>query len=139
MRQRSVITTDIVEYECKPNGSTQTQEIKVKIELTMPTGATTREQMTIGWRGTYAEGAELRAPAVGLSAGTKLYAYASISGLAGLTSATGVGTLNTVSGGEIIPLPQDEGGCQLEQPWMGRITTSRDPHPTAPTTRPGCP
>ncbi|MDH2428983.1 hypothetical protein [Sphaerisporangium sp. TRM90804] len=79
----------------------------VDVELTIPTDAVTDQPMTIGWRGTYAQGAGLRAPAAGLPTGTKLYAYASISGLPALTSATGVGELLPVEAGEIIPLPLD--------------------------------
>ncbi|WP_204059482.1 hypothetical protein [Microbispora corallina] len=37
--------------------------------------------------------------------GADLYAYASISGLSRLTSATGVGTLGPVGAGQVIPLP----------------------------------
>ncbi|MCC5578194.1 hypothetical protein IMZ11_21445 [Microtetraspora sp. AC03309] len=104
-RQDTVAVTDIVDYQCTATGVAEKQDIKVKIELTMPTDATTGEQMTIGWRGTYADDTALRAPATGLASGTKLYAYASISGLAGLTSATGVGELATLSAGQNISLP----------------------------------
>ncbi|MCG5212848.1 hypothetical protein [Streptosporangium sp. KLBMP 9127] len=105
VERHSVIATDIVLYECDVTGETDKQSIAVTVELTMPTGAITGEQMTIGWRGTYADGSGLTAPAAGLAAGTKLYAYASISDLPGVTSATGVGELGTVGADAIIPLP----------------------------------
>jgi hypothetical protein len=103
--QGSTVATGIVEYECTTTGETAKQDIKVNVELTMPADARTGEQMTIGWRGTYADGTGLKAPAAGLAAGTKLYAYASISGLTALTSATGVGVLETAAPGQVIPLP----------------------------------
>ncbi|MDP9847137.1 hypothetical protein [Streptosporangium lutulentum] len=102
----AVVATDIVEYRCTTSGVTEEQDIKVKIELTMPADAVTGEQMTIGWRGTYVDDATaLRAPATELAGGTKLYAYASISELAGMTSATGVGELTALGAGQIIALP----------------------------------
>ncbi|GAT71245.1 hypothetical protein PS9374_06936 [Planomonospora sphaerica] len=105
-RQERVVITDVVEYRCGVTGVAETQDVKVKIELTMPADATAGEQMTIGWRGTYVSDATaLRAPATGLAGGTKLYAYAAISGLAGLTSATGVGELASIGPGQIVPLP----------------------------------
>lgn len=108
VRQGSAVSTDIVEYRCATDGVAEKQDIKVKVELVMPTIATTEQQMTIGWHGTYAEGTGLRAPTAGLDGSAKLYAYASISGLSGLTSATGVEALNTVGAGHIIPLPTAE-------------------------------
>jgi hypothetical protein len=105
LRQDAVVGTDVVEYQCTATGVAEKQDIKVKVELTMPADATTGTQMTIGWHGTYADGTGLRVPATGLAGGTKLYAYASISGLARLTSATGVSEPVTLSAGQIIPLP----------------------------------
>ncbi|GAA3510950.1 hypothetical protein FHR32_003763 [Streptosporangium album] len=101
----SIVVTDIVEYQCTTTGVAEKQDIKVKVELTMPAGATTGKQMIIDWHGTYLDDTTaLRVPTAGLAGGTKLYAYASISGLTGLTSATGVGEL-TLSAGQIVPLP----------------------------------
>ncbi|MGI5485448.1 hypothetical protein [Microtetraspora malaysiensis] len=97
--------TDIVDYECATSGVAEKQEVKVKIELTMPTDATVDRQMSIGWHGTYADGSALKVPAAGLPSGTKLYAYAAISGLSQLSSATGVEELATLSSGQILPLP----------------------------------
>ncbi|MGW0588607.1 hypothetical protein [Streptosporangium sp. NPDC002607] len=105
VRQSSAVITDVVEYQCTTTGATEKQNIKVKVEMTMPAAATTGEQMSIGWQGTYADGTGLKAPATGLTADTSLYAYASISGLTGLTSATGVGTPGTVDANQVIPLP----------------------------------
>ncbi|WP_329084932.1 MULTISPECIES: hypothetical protein [unclassified Streptosporangium] len=102
--QDSVVAADTVEYECTTDGVTEKQTIEIDVEMTMPTGVTTGQPFTIGWRGTYI-GTGLTAPAAGLPEGTKLYAYASISNLPGLTSATGVGTLDAVSAGQSIPLP----------------------------------
>ncbi|MGS2640970.1 hypothetical protein [Streptosporangium sp. G12] len=102
--QGSVVAADIVEYECTTDGAVEKQTIQINVEMTMPASATAGQQFTIGWRGTYS-GTGLTAPAAGLPAGTKLYAYASISDLPGLTSATGVGTLDTVGAGQTIPLP----------------------------------
>ncbi|GAA4190589.1 hypothetical protein [Microbispora amethystogenes] len=99
------MATEVVEYECTTDGVTEKQNVEINVELTMPDDATTGRQMSIGWRGTYVTGSELRAPAGGLS-GVKLYAYAALTGIANLTSATGVSEhLSTIAGGEIIPLP----------------------------------
>ncbi|MEU4537000.1 hypothetical protein AB0G15_19240 [Streptosporangium sp. NPDC023825] len=99
-----VVAAGIVQYECTTDGVTEKQTIQIDVELTMPANATAGQQFTIGWRGTYS-GTGLTAPAAGLPAGTKLYAYASISGLSGVTSATGVGTLDTVAAGGTVALP----------------------------------
>ena len=100
----SVVTAETVEYECTTSGVTERQTTAINVELTMPADAATGRQFTIGWSGTYT-GSGLTAPATGLPAGTKLYAYASISGLSGLTSATGVGTLDATGADQTIPLP----------------------------------
>ncbi|WP_157545680.1 hypothetical protein [Microtetraspora fusca] len=97
--------TDIVDYECTISGVAEKQEVKVKVELTMPTDATVDRQLSIGWHGTYADGSALKVPAAGLPGSTKLYAYAAISGLPQLSSATGVEQLATLSPGQIIQLP----------------------------------
>ncbi|MEU8381879.1 hypothetical protein [Streptosporangium sp. NPDC048865] len=112
-----VVAADIVEYECTTDGVTEKQTIEIDIEMTMPAGATAGQQFTIGWRGVYS-GTGLTAPAAGLPEGTKLYAYASISGLPGLTSATGVGTLETVGPGQPVTLPAAQ---------IALATTSDDP------------
>ncbi|KAA9378142.1 hypothetical protein F5972_14660 [Microbispora cellulosiformans] len=100
------MATEVVEYECTTDDVTEKQNVEINVELTMPDDATTGRQMSIGWHATsYVTGSELRAPAAGL-AGVKLYAYASLTGIANLTSATGVSEhLSTIAGGEIIPLP----------------------------------
>ncbi|WP_068920553.1 hypothetical protein [Planobispora rosea] len=105
-RQDTVVVTDIVDYLCTAVGTGETQAIKVRIELTMPTDAVAGEQMSIGWRGTYVNATGLKAPSTGLAAGSKLYAYAAISDLPRLTSATGVSELTTPDAGEAVPLPQ---------------------------------
>ncbi|MET8335753.1 hypothetical protein ABZV14_20750 [Streptosporangium canum] len=105
LRQDAIVVTDIVDYQCTVTGVAEKQDIKVKVELTMPSDATAGEQLAIGWRGAYVDDATaLRAPATGLAGGTKLYAYASISGLAKLTSATGVGELATPSADQTVLL-----------------------------------
>ncbi|RCG27299.1 hypothetical protein DQ384_26670 [Sphaerisporangium album] len=98
------VATDIVEYTCKTEGVTETQNVKVRVELTMPTGAKVGEPLTIGWRGTYV-GTGVTAPAEGLDVATNLYAYASISEFQALTSGTGVSSVSTVAPGQVIPLP----------------------------------
>ncbi|MER5320085.1 hypothetical protein [Streptosporangium roseum] len=105
LRQDAIVVTDIVDYQCTVTGVAEKQDIKVKVELTMPVNAVTGTQMTIGWHGTYVDGTALRAPAAGLASGTKLYAYASISRLTGLTSATGVGEFAALSADQTVPLP----------------------------------
>ncbi len=96
--------TNIVQYKCE--SAEDVEYISVQVEMTMPTNAQTGAQMTIGWRGTYVDGSQLAAPAGGLN-NAKLYAYASISGLTGLTSATGVGQLSSanIPAGQPVPLP----------------------------------
>ncbi|MER6826920.1 hypothetical protein ABT352_13130 [Streptosporangium sp. NPDC000563] len=100
----TVSTVGMVEYECTTSGVTGKQTTSINVELTIPTDATTGRQFTIGWSGTYT-GTALTAPTAGLPADTKLYAYVSISGLSGLTSATGVGTLDATGAGQSILLP----------------------------------
>ncbi|MBG0827649.1 hypothetical protein HS041_07720 [Planomonospora sp. ID67723] len=105
-RQDATVITDIVEYQCTATGAAEKQDVRVKIEMKMPIDAEAGRQMSIGWRGTYLDDATaLRAPATGLADGTKLYTYASISELPGLTSATGVSDLATLGPGQIVPLP----------------------------------
>lgn len=103
--------TDIVQYECD-NGE-NIEIIRVRVEMTMPTNAQPGTQMTIGWRGTYTDGTQLTAPADGLS-GANLYAYASISGLAGLTSATGTIPLSGTSIAANQPIPLPTGTVELK-------------------------
>lgn len=106
VRQDAALLTDVVEYECVTTGVVEKQDVKIRIELTMPADAMAGEQMTIGWRGSYVDDiAVLRVPATGLADGTKLYAYASFSGIDTLTSATGVGELAMPGAGEVVPLP----------------------------------
>ncbi|MFI7058909.1 hypothetical protein ACIBLB_43320 [Streptosporangium canum] len=106
LRQDAIVVTDIVDYQCAATGVAEKQDVKVKVELTLPADATVDKQTSIVWHGAYVDDTTaLRAPTTGLAGGTKLYAYASISGLAKLTSATGVGELDTVSAGQIVPLP----------------------------------
>ncbi|MEU6783642.1 hypothetical protein ABZ912_30980 [Nonomuraea angiospora] len=96
---------DVVEYECKVRATGETQDVKVEVELTVPTDAQVGEEMVIGWHGSYVQGSELRAPAAGLEDGLKLYAYAGISGIDKLTSATGVAALEPLIPGAPVPLP----------------------------------
>lgn len=102
---KSVIEPDIVQYECTNLNTQETQSIRLRIALTVPNGAIVNQETTIEWSGAYADGSELRAPATGLPADTKLYAYASIRDLPQTTSATGVGAIGAVGPGEVIPLP----------------------------------
>ena len=96
---------EVVEYRCKIGEQTITPNIRVRITLTMPsTAPRAGEQFSIGWTGDFEAGSELEAPAA-VPAGIKMYAYASISGLPGLTSATGVGELGIITAGEPISLP----------------------------------
>jgi hypothetical protein len=105
VRQDTASVTESVQYQCtSTDGAGQSQNISVRVVLTMPTGAVPDQQMEIGWQGSY-EGPGLVAPATGLAAGTKLYAYAGISDFPNLTSATGVGELTTIGAGATIPLP----------------------------------
>jgi hypothetical protein len=97
---------DLVEYVCTTKATGETQHVKVNVELTIPTDAEVGVEMTIGWRGTYVPGSELRAPDTGLAGEVKLYAYAGISGYPKLTSATGVAPLAEITAGEPIELPQ---------------------------------
>lgn len=97
--------SDVVAYHCVTASTREVQDIKVRIELTVPADATAGTQTSIGWHGAYAEGTELRAPATGTATGLKLYAYAGISDFPGLTSATGVGRLGILTPGAAIPLP----------------------------------
>lgn len=97
--------TDIVDYECTGPGATgDTQNVQIKVELTMPTSARANQQFDIGWKGTYVTGQELQAPATG-TLSPKIFAYATMTGITSLTSATGEGTLGTITAGGIIPLP----------------------------------
>ncbi|GAA3552532.1 hypothetical protein GCM10022419_036100 [Nonomuraea rosea] len=97
---------DLVEYVCTTKATGETQDVKVNVELTVPTDAEVGVEMSIGWRGTYVPGSELRAPDTGLAGEIKLYAYAGISSYPKLTSATGVAPLTEITAGEPIELPQ---------------------------------
>ncbi|MGI5269494.1 hypothetical protein ACQEUU_10110 [Nonomuraea sp. CA-218870] len=98
-------TGDVVAYTCRP-ASGAAQSVRIRTTLTLPTANPgVGEQFTIGWKGTYESGAELEAPNGLPTNGLKMYAYASISGLPGLTSATGVGELSGVAVGQSIALP----------------------------------
>lgn len=96
--------TDIVDYQCKL-GTTDTQDVEIKVELTMPTSAKVGEQFIIGWKGTYEANAELLGPTSGTMPAAKIFAYASLSGIANLTSATGEGTTGPVTADAIVTLP----------------------------------
>ena len=99
-------TGDVVTYSCTTGTEASPQTVKIRVTLTMPTSTPKPgEQFSIGWSGTYETGSELEAPSTGLPPGSKLYAYASISGLSKLTSATGVGDLATVTASAPITLP----------------------------------
>ncbi|MFG1704810.1 hypothetical protein ACFLIM_16615 [Nonomuraea sp. M3C6] len=96
-----------VGYMCETKATGEKQTIQVDVELTVPTDAEVAVEMTIGWRGSYVEGEELLAPATGLDGDINLYAYAGISSIDQLTSATGVGQLGTITPGAPIPLPEE--------------------------------
>ncbi|MGI5158754.1 hypothetical protein [Microbispora sp. CA-102843] len=100
------VAAEVVEYECTTDGATETQDVKINVELTMPDSATAGQQMSIGWSGRYIDGSELRAPAAGLPGSVKLYAYAALTGIEGLTSATGVSEPVSVAAGRTIPIPE---------------------------------
>ncbi|MGP3960168.1 hypothetical protein ACTWPT_29590 [Nonomuraea sp. 3N208] len=112
----------VVEYECTTTATGQKQPVKVDVELTVPARAAVGENLTIGWRGTYVTGSELRAPSTGLEGGLKLYAYAGISGIPRLTSATGVGQLGTITPGQPIPLPTTTVNLTTTPPGKGTGT-----------------
>jgi hypothetical protein len=97
--------TDLVDYECVGPATTDVQDVQIKVEMTMPTSAKVSEQFTIKWKGTYTAGQELKAPTTGGTISAKIFAYASLTGITGLTSATGEGTTGTITAGAIIPLP----------------------------------
>lgn len=131
------VVAEVVEYECTTDDSTaEKQDVKIDIELTMPDDATAGQQMSIGWRGTYVTGSELRAPADGLGT-VKVYAYAAFTGIEHLTSATGVSEHVTVAAGQIIPLPQAGLTLKTTSPNAGTATVrpaavNIGPSPTAP-------
>ncbi|TDE56695.1 hypothetical protein E1295_09860 [Nonomuraea mesophila] len=100
----SAAHADTVAYTCETTATGMQQQINLDIELTVPTDATVGTQMTIGWRGSYVGSTRLLAPTTGVD-GLKMYAYAGISGIDRLTSATGVGQLGTVTPGQPITLP----------------------------------
>ncbi|MBN6052352.1 hypothetical protein JYK22_10455, partial [Nonomuraea sp. RK-328] len=95
---------DVVQYSCTGD-SVPAQTVRIRVTLTMPTSAVVGEQFSITWSGTYEAGSELKVPTAGLGAGASLYAHAGISGLPQLTSATGAGTLGTLTPGQALPLP----------------------------------
>ncbi|WP_188191768.1 hypothetical protein [Nonomuraea sp. SYSU D8015] len=95
----------VVPYECTTIATGEKQEIRIDVVLTVPATVGRRENLTIGWTGSYAGADELLAPTTGLDGGLNLYAYAGISDIRGLTSATGVAQLGTVTPGAPIPLP----------------------------------
>ncbi|MEV4112337.1 hypothetical protein [Nonomuraea sp. NPDC049695] len=96
--------TDIVEYDCGVDSLTG-QDVEIKVELTMPTSAKVGEQFSIKWKGTYTAGKELKAPTTGQTISPKIFPYASLTGISGLTSATGEGSTGAITAGGIITLP----------------------------------
>ncbi|TQS29456.1 hypothetical protein [Microbispora sp. KK1-11] len=130
------VAAEVVEYECTTDDVTETQDVKINVELTMPDNATAGQQMSIGWRGTYVTGSELRAPAAGLTA-VKLYAYAALTGIEDLTSATGVSEPLSITAGQTIPLPEAEVSMKTTSSRAGTATVrpaaiNIGPSPTAP-------
>ncbi|GGQ27235.1 hypothetical protein [Streptosporangium pseudovulgare] len=118
VRQAAVLATDVVSYQCEVTPSGEKQDVRVRVEMEMPSDARVDVQTTIRWRGTYAdETGVLRVPAVGLPAGTRLYAYASISGIENFTSATGTDDLATLRAGQVLQLPEG---------WVSLRTTPRN-------------
>ncbi|MET9063668.1 hypothetical protein [Streptosporangium sandarakinum] len=118
VRQAAVLVTDVVSYRCEVTPSGEKQDVRVRVEMEMPTDAKVDAQATIRWRGAYAdETGVLRVPDVGLPAGTKLYAYASISGIENFTSATGTNDLATPRAGQALQLPEG---------WVSLRTTPRN-------------
>ncbi|TKK90780.1 hypothetical protein FDA94_03165 [Herbidospora galbida] len=93
--------TDIVEYECTPDGGTA-QTVNIRVELTMPTGAQPGVALAFQHRATYADSGRIRAGDA-LPAGTKMFAYVGISEFPGFTSGTGEGAVvgPVAAGGEI--------------------------------------
>ncbi|MEV4474741.1 hypothetical protein [Nonomuraea sp. NPDC049504] len=98
-------TTDVVEYRCVGPATTDTQDVEIKVELTMPTSAKANTQFAIKWKGTYTTGKELKAPSTGQTITPKIFAYAALSGISNLTSATGEGSTGTITANNPIPLP----------------------------------
>ncbi|MEV0227898.1 hypothetical protein [Nonomuraea sp. NPDC050786] len=95
---------EIVKYDCGVDSFTG-QDVEIKVELTMPTSAKVGEQFIIKWKGTYTQGKELKAPTTGQTISPKIFPYASLTGISGLTSATGEGSTGTITAGGIITLP----------------------------------
>ncbi|MFD2355211.1 hypothetical protein ACFSTC_47100 [Nonomuraea ferruginea] len=99
-------TGDVVDYTCTPHlRRAPDRPHQDRPDAALAANPKVGEQFTIGWKGTYESGAELEAPNGLPTTGLKMYAYASISGLTGLTSATGVGELSGVAVGQPIALP----------------------------------
>jgi hypothetical protein len=96
---------EVVEYECTTKATQEKQSVSIDVGLTVPAQAMVKTQMTIGWTGAYAAGSQLLAPETGLEGEVNMYVYAGISGIDGLTSATGVAPLDAVVPGEPIVLP----------------------------------
>ncbi|MGW0067760.1 hypothetical protein ACWDUI_09870 [Streptosporangium sandarakinum] len=118
VRQAAVLVTDVVSYQCEVTPSGEKQDVRVRVEMEMPSDARVNVQTIIRWRGTYAdETGVLRVPDVGLPIGTKLYAYASISGIENFTSATGTNDLAAPRAGQALQLPEG---------WVSLRTTPRN-------------
>ncbi|MFI6811738.1 hypothetical protein ACIBG7_04980 [Nonomuraea sp. NPDC050328] len=96
--------TDVIDYKCTGPTASDVQNVQIKVELTAPTDAKVGSQFTIKWKGTYTAGKELKGPATG-TLGAKIFAYATLTGITGLTSATGDGTTGTVTANQPITLP----------------------------------
>jgi hypothetical protein len=97
---------EVVTYSCAAGTEGSPQVVKIKVTLTMPTtNPKAGEQFSIGWTGAYETGSELEAPSTGLPTGSKMYVYASISGLTGLTTVTGTADLTVGADSEFVTLP----------------------------------
>lgn len=115
-------TSTEVEYTCVQGTDTSAaQDVSINVTLTMPTSAKTNEQFSIGWSGSYVSGEELKAPTTGtLSA--KIFPYAVLTGISGLTSATGEGATGTITAGAIIPLPASSVAMKSTASTTGTVT-----------------
>ncbi|MFI6320876.1 hypothetical protein ACIBG8_25285 [Nonomuraea sp. NPDC050556] len=115
-------TVTAVEYVCVTGSDTATQQyVTINTTLTMPTSAKVGEAFSIGWTGTYVAGEELKAPSTGTLA-AKIFPYATLTGITGLTSATGEGATGTITAGQIIPLPTTSVSMKATASAAGTVT-----------------
>lgn len=103
--------TDIISYECtlSTTGGTDADypaTVDIKVTPTMPTSASANQDASITWTGAVqSTGDELKVPAAGFPASSKIFATVKASGAGAPATATGEAALTSTAGQSLTTLP----------------------------------